>query len=54
MSLLGFAVLFGAGECSGSKFGFPGPKFNREPEAGFGLVGSARVSALPDVSAFGR
>ena len=29
--VLGLAVLFGVGECSGSKFGFPGPKFYGNP-----------------------
>ena len=54
VSLLGLAVLFGAGEWSGSKFGFPGPKFDEEPKSGFDSIGSARINALPDISAFGR
>ena len=32
--------------CSGSKFGFPGSKFDDEFESGFGSVGSGRGSAL--------
>ena len=51
---LGLAVLLGVDGCSGSKFGFVGPKFYGEPESGFGSVGSARVSPLPDISVFGR
>ena len=47
------AVLFGVRGWSGSKFGFVGPKFYGEPEAGFGSVGSARVRALPDIFVLG-
>ena len=52
-AVLVLAVLFGVGGWSGSKFGFLRPKFYGEPKSGFGSVGSARVSALPDISAFG-
>ena len=53
MQSLGLAVLFGAGEWSGSKFGLPGPKFYGERKSGFGSVGSARVRALTDIFTFG-
>ena len=53
-AVLVLAVLFGIGGWSGSKFGFLGHKFYGEPKSGFGSVGSARVSALAHISAFGR
>ena len=52
-AVLDLAVLFDIGGWPGSKFGYLGPKFYGEPKSGFGSVGSARVSALPDISDFG-
>ena len=47
-----FALVLDEKVCSGSKFGFPGSKFNGELEFGFGSVGSGRGSAQSVFSDF--